>query len=291
MTAAADPVALRRRGYAITILGVIWLSPDALVLRLIGGEAMDVIGWRGGLSVVTLSALLVWRDGASAGRRLAAGGWPMVAVGLLYGLNSAAFVGAIELSPAADVLVIIAATPLVAALLGWLFLRELPDRVTMAAILLGAAGVGISAVGGVAGGSPLGIALAIATVVLLAGQFTALRYWPQVDNVAAVLVGSALMGAAAWAFADPLAIQGEARGWALLLGLALTPIAFTLVSTGPRYLTSAEVSLMMLLETALGPLWVWLVLDEAPPRTALIGGAVVIAAVALSALAAARRTP
>lgn len=279
----------RRRGYLITFLGVMWLSPDALVLRLIGAEAFTIIAFRGGLSVVTLGLFLLWRDGGAAPGKLIWGGWRLLAVATMYGLNSAFFVSAIEHSSVADVLVILAATPLVAAVLGWFVLGEVPSRNTGIAILLGAAGVAVSTTGGISGGSTIGMAFAVGTTVLLAAQFTALRKWPMVDNVAAVLIGSIGMGVLGWTLGDPLSLTGGPLFWAIILGLFLTPVAFTLVTVGPRYLTSAEVSLMMLLETTFGPLWVWLALGEVPARTALIGGAIVVIAVCVASYSAFRR--
>lgn len=280
----------RRKGYLITLLGVFWLSPDSLVLRLINTDAISIIAYRGGLAVITLTLILLWRDKGNALTKFIAGGWPMIIIGVTYAINSAAFVYAIEKTSVADVLVILAATPLVAAILGWVFLREVPAKMTMLAIALGGLGVTISAVGGITGGSTLGIIAAIITTALLAGQFTMLRYWPKADNVAAVVVGSAIMGVMGFAWGDPLALEGTPLFLAIILGLLLTPLAYTLVTIGPRYLSSAEVSLTMLLETALGPLWVWLVLSEEPPFTALIGGAIIILAVIVASYSAFRST-
>jgi len=278
----------RRKGYLITLLGVFWLSPDALVLRLIDTDAFSIIAFRGGFAVITLSAILLWRDGKSAACKFIAGGSGMIVVGLTYAINSAAFVYAIENTSVADVLVILAATPFVAAILGWFLLGEVPSRMTSIAIVLGGLGVSVSAVGGISGGSTIGILAAIVTTVLLAAQFTMLRYWPRVDNVAAVLIGSAVMGCIGFQIGDPLSLEGTPFLLAIMLGLFLTPIAYTLVTIGPRYLSSAEVSLTMLLETALGPLWVWLALSEEPPLTALLGGAIIIIAVVVASYSAFR---
>lgn len=283
-TSGAD----RRKGYLITILGVIWLSPDALVLRLIDSHGLDIIGWRGLLSFVTLTGFLLWRDGRAMLSKLLAGGIPLIILSFAYALNSASFVMALGEAPAADVLVILAATPMCAAVLGWLLLREIPTRNTMIAIVLGALGVAITTAGGISAGASLGMLYAVITTLLLAAQFTLLRLWPQVDNVAAVQVGSIWMAAIGFGLADPTAIDGVNMVWMVILGLFLTPIAFTLVTVGPRYISAAEVSLLMLLETVLGPLWVWLALSEAPGPAALVGGAVVILAVVVSASGAFR---
>jgi len=290
MTVPATPVPAparalpdRRFGYLVTILGVMWLSPDALLQRLIDGDALAIVAWRGALSMVMLALFLRWRDGGAVVARMRAGGWRLMLLAILYAMNSTSFVMAIDLSSVADVLVILAATPLCAAVLAWFVLREVPDRRTSLAIAIGAVGVLIAAVGGMTGGSPAGMALAVFTTLNLAAQFTLLRRWPQVDNVAAVFIGSFFMAVLGFTVAEPLAMEGASLFWAFMLGLFLTPIAFTLITVGPRHIGAAEVSLLMLLETAFGPLWVWLVLGEAPATTALIGGAIIVVAIVVSA--------
>lgn len=83
----------------------------------------------------------------------------------------------------------------------------------------------------------------------------------------------AALGAVA---ADGLMIPAERLPWLLLLAFVVVPASLALIMTGPRYISAAEVALLMLLETALGPLWVWLVLGEEPPAATLFGGAVII---------------
>ena len=76
----------RRKGYLITLLGVFWLSPDALVLRLINTDAISIIAFRGGLAVITLTLILLWRDRGSALTKFIAGGWPMIIIGVTLSL-------------------------------------------------------------------------------------------------------------------------------------------------------------------------------------------------------------
>jgi drug/metabolite transporter (DMT)-like permease len=77
--------------------------------------------------------------------------------------------------------------------------------------------------------------------------------------------------------------------WLGLLGIVVMPVGAALITTGPRYLPAPEVSLILLLETVVGPFWVWLVLGEEPSGRAIVGGAIVIAALAGHALAALKR--
>ena len=87
-------------------------------------------------------------------------------------------------------------------------------------------------------------------------------------------------------FAAPLSVQADEIWLLLVLGLAVLPVSFGLISLGPRYLPAPEVALILLLETVLGPFWVWLVLEEQPSAFALAGGAIVVGALVLHSLAA-----
>jgi len=278
--------AIRRKGYFLTILGVLWMSPDALLLRLIDSHALEIIGWRAGLTALVLLMYLYWRDGRALFAKMLAQGSGLLIVTALYSINSVSFVSSIVYAGVADALVIIASTPLWAALFSYLILREILSVRTALAIFLGAVGVFITASGGLNGGSALGMAFALATSISLAIQFTLLRKWEIVDPVAGIFLGSIVTCCIAFAFSDPMSIQGEARFWAIILGLFLSPIAFTLVSIGPKYIPSAEVSLIMFLETLLGPLWVWMALGEEPSRTALIGGAIILLGVGITTISA-----
>ena len=89
-------------------------------------------------------------------------------------------------------------------------------------------------------------------------------------------------------YGDPGSIQGIKLGYMLFLGLFILPVAFGLFTLGPRYISSAETGLILLLEAVLGPLWVWLVLSEVPRQGAVLGGVVVIVALVYNALAGSR---
>jgi len=93
----------------------------------------------------------------------------------------------------------------------------------------------------------------------------------------------------AWPAATPLAPAGLDILWIGLIVLLVSPVSFAMIATGPRYIPSAEVSLLLLLETVLGPLWVWLGVAEVPTTQAFVGGAVLLATLTAHSLASLRR--
>ena len=108
--------------------------------------------------------------------------------------------------------------------------------------------------------------------------------------VPAWAVGAFLAGLATAAFADPLSVDGSDFAVLLLSGLFVLPVAFGLIALGPRRLSAPETGLIMLLETALAPLWVWWALGEGANAEALIGGTVIVTALAVNSVLGLRET-
>jgi drug/metabolite transporter (DMT)-like permease len=127
-------------------------------------------------------------------------------------------------------------------------------------------------------------------IPLFSGVFFTLLRRARSSGTGPILVVAALIvGFSMLPFAWPPAMPAESVPYMVLLGLIVIPVAFTLISQGPRYLPAAETSLLMLLETVLGPVWAWLLLDELPGPAALAGGVLVIGSVAGHVWASARR--
>ena len=116
--------------------------------------------------------------------------------------------------------------------------------------------------------------------VLLACNLVLLRRYRKVSMIPARAWSEAVVALNVWPLAMPASIEATAWAYTLLLGLVILPISGALITLGPRYLPAPEVNLIMLLETLLGPLWVWLVIREAPSFETLLGGATILAALA-----------
>lgn len=218
-----------------------------------------------------------------------------LALCLLYGLGNLLFLLALDSTSVANVMVFIATIPLFAALFGRTLLGErLPGR-TWTAIGLALAGIGV--VAGRSLGEPTlaGDSAAVAAALCFALFFVLVRRRPEVDVIPAVVLAGLLYPLLALPFltgaalAALAALGAEQLLWIGLDGLLVLPVAYACIVTGPRYLPAAEVGLLLLLETLLGPLWVWLALGEAPPATTLLGGGIVLATLAWHSLAVGRR--
>jgi drug/metabolite transporter (DMT)-like permease len=281
------------RGVLITVLGVLFITPDTLLIRLVEMDVWTLAVWRGLLQAlgVALLVVVIWRRRTAAAFR--AIGWSGVGLAVAFGLATLCFLAAVLNTKVANALILISTAPFFAAVLSRVFLKERVAARTWAAIAAAFAGIGLIVAEGIGGGTLFGDGMALFCAFLLGAKFTILRGRKQVNMVPAMAVS----GLAFAAVALPMALAGTAPLmpqpaqwlWLVLMGLAVIAPATALLSIGPRYIPAAEVSLFMLGETVLGPLWVWLVVDEAPSRLGLLGGAIVLAALVGNTLAALRR--
>lgn len=277
--AAGYPATDQRTGLLVAVAGVTVLSFDALLVRLSGAAGWDVVFWRGLLMALSVSAVLFATQGRHALRIWRRGGWAAAASGAAFGGNAVLFVFAVLHTHAANALVLFATAPLFAAIFTWLFLGEAVGRRTWLAVLAVIGGTAVLLTGGAA---PLaarwGDLAALLAAVSMGANLTLLRARPEINRLPVVATGGAVAALLATPWAAPLALAPASYAVLGVMGLVQMPLALLLIAQATRYLPSPEVSLVLLLEAALGPLWVWLALGEVPPPASLLGGGIIVAA-------------
>lgn len=265
------------------------ISPDTLLIRLVGVDVWTLSFWRGLLLALVLgSAQLLRHRGRTLTiyRRLGRRG---LLAGAVWGVGTISFVAAVSHTSVANVLIIIGAAPLAAALLSRAFLGEVVPLRTWAAIIGTLGGVLLTVWGSIEG-PRLGDLFAVCAVLCLAAYLTTVRGAGDVDMTPCVVLSGIVAALVALPMAHPASVPADRVIWLLLLCGLVIPVSFTLITLGPRYLPAHEVALIGLLETVLGPYLVWLVLDEHPGAAALMGGAIVLTILALHTLVGARRS-
>lgn len=271
-------------GVLVTLAGVMIFVPDALVMRLIGGDMLALAFWRGLLSGgIFLSANLILARHTMPGK----GEWVDRKGLLVIGLNAVGVISwcsAMQYTSAANALLVLATAPFIAALLSWLTLRETIDRATALAIGLVFAGVLVIASGSLGQGRLLGDGFALLNATSIAAYYVTLRTTGRRNMLPHVAVGSILGGLLALPFASFAPVTAETATLIFLSGAIILPGAAGLLMLGPRYLPAPEVSMITLLEVILGPLLVWAVIGENPGQMTLIGGALIVATVTLHTL-------
>lgn len=275
-------------GLLLATAGSLILSPDALFMRLSGMGGFQMVAWRGLIMGGVMVALwaLTSRDRRGALRQL--GTAPGLAIVACQFLNSIFFSLGIALAPAAMVLMGVAAVPVCAALLTWLLLGEPTRMATWIAIAAVLSGIGIAVLGGEGAGqirldlrAVLGALLGLGVALVLALNFVILRARPQLPIMLVIGCGAWLAGLTGLSVTGPEAMA-DGHIWAMAVtGGIILPVSFFMLSLASRHTQASTVSLLMLLETVLGPLWVWLGVGERPTPAMLAGGAIVVLSLAI----------
>ena len=265
-------------GLALVVTGVLVLTPDALLIRLIDEDVWSVIVWRGLLQALGLTVILACFYGRATPRLfLAVGRFGVLAAGI-FAVGTFFFVTAITNTSVANALVLIATAPFFAAIYSWLLLRERVPMRTWLAILAALCGIVVLAFDGISAGSLLGDMAALGCAMTVSANFTVLRHMRGRNMIPSMVLSGLIVGLVALAIAPATTFTQAQVGYAILMGLFVMPISLALLTLGPRFLPAPEVSLLLLLETVLGPFWVWLVLDETPNLFTLVGGGIVVGA-------------
>ena len=271
-------------GVLVTLAGVMIFVPDALVMRLIGGDMLALAFWRGILAGgIFLAANLVFARQTMPGKGEWFDGKGLLVIGL-NAVGGITWCSAMQYTSAANALLVLATAPFIAALLSWLTLRETIDRATALAIGLVFAGVLIIGSGSMGHGRLLGDAFALVNATAIAAYYVTLRTTGRRNMLPHLALGAILGGLLALPFAEFVPVDGGTAFLIFLSGAVILPGAAGLLMLGPRYLPAPEVSMITLLEVILGPLLVWAVIGENPGQMSLIGGAVIVVTVALHTL-------
>lgn len=278
------------KGVVITALGVLLVVPDSLFVRLIVADPYTIAFWRGAIAgALILTGVLIFQ-GLGAFRAVARTGWPGVIYTALLSCTASGFVIAVSLTSVANVVFIFASIPIFAALMSRVFLGEPIQRRMVLTMIPVLAGLGLIAYG--SQGNQIstwqGDLVALLVSVAFAGALTAVRKVKATSMIPAIPFAYLVAASVMLLFAEPgTAMPSQ---WHLVVphGMFIA-LSTCLLTMGPRYISSAEVSLLILLESVLAPLLVWAVVGEDPGAWAIIGGAVVIGALLLSNLLALRR--
>ena len=278
------------KGLLITFFGVLFVVPDSLFVRLIDADAWTVAFWRL-LLAGSLTALWLLARGGTAQFRavLSAGPYGLIYM-LSVGGSGVLFVVAVSLTSIANVVFIIASLPVFAAIFSRIFLGEpLSTRVllTIAAVVPGLAIIAYGS-GETENANLSGDLLALCVSALFAAGLTAARRVRTVSMVPGVAMGYLAAAFLILPLAQPLDVPVAQAP--LVMGHAFVILfSSVLLALGPRYITSAEVGLLVLLESVLAPLLAWAVIGEEPGNATLLGGAIVVGALLVSNVVLLRR--
>jgi len=269
-----------RLGLALVTAAAVAWSTAPFFTRLLPFDSWTILFWRGlfaGGCIVAFLALRQGRAGLMDFIRMGRSGW---LVASLSTLGMVSFIPALQLTSVANVAVINATGPFVAAALAWAWLRETVRPRTLLASAVGLCGVVITVGNPGTPSDLLGLCLLCVMTLAIAAMTVAVRRYKETPMVAAAALSNFLgMAVSAPLAHDILAVSATDLLTFAAFGVLQVAMGLTLFMLGSRLLPSAQASLIATLETPLMPFWVWLAFQEIPSDRALVGGALVMAAV------------
>jgi drug/metabolite transporter (DMT)-like permease len=272
----APPAA--RRGVLLVASAAVCFSSGGLIVRLVGTGPWTTSLWRSLFASLSLALVLQLARRRSILAQWREGGRPALTVAACMALASTCFILSLARTSVADTLLLMSVGPYVAGLLGWLLAGERVPLRTWLSMGVALAGAAVMVSDSYARGALGGNVLALVTASSFALAIVLIRRHPDIQMAPAAALGMALTALVALPLADPLGTPPRDLALLAFFGAGQFAGGFLLFTAGARLIPAAESALIGMLETVLGPLWVWLVVNERPGATTLIGGALILAA-------------
>jgi len=270
----------RIKGLTIAALGVLFIVPDALLVKITSVDPVVFLFWRGLLLAISFFVISWARYRSRLMPEIRKCGRKGLFCASAFAISTLGFVVGMKNTAAGNVLVILNTAPVIAAVIAWAVWKETLPLRTWVVILVCVTGATFMAVGEFGKGDPLGLLMAVVAATALASNLNVARSKPDSDMSVMLMFGALALAVVAAVFGGAQMPSGRDFFFIALLCLVFLPTACILIQIGPRYIPAAEVSLMLLLETVLGSFLVWLFLGEVPPKLSLVGGVIVFSALA-----------
>tara|TARA_B100002052_G_scaffold70800_1_gene64215 strand:- start:687 stop:1547 length:861 start_codon:yes stop_codon:yes gene_type:complete len=280
----------QQKGSLLAFVAVMFITPDSLFIRLSSIDTWGLVFYRGIIPFLTVffGMLLIYR--LNFFKILMTSGIHGIIYVITFSITNITFVVSIQNTNVANTLVMIATAPMLSAILGSIFLKEPPDKKTLISIIITFLSVIYIFFDSLKLGNFYGDILGFITAIGLAVGAVTIRSAKSKNLVPAAVVGKLLVATFALLFVENFALINQDMIIVPLMCILCVAIPFVLVTIAPRFIPAAEVNLFFLLETIIGPIWVWLIIKEQPSVETLFGGVVIIITIAIHSFLKLRNT-
>ncbi len=281
----------QKKGTLLAFTAIMFITPDSLLIRLSNVESWNLIFYRGFIPFVVVFIGLLIIKRSKFFYSIIENGWHGIGYICTFIVTNILFVVSIENTSVANTLIMVSLAPMLSALVSFIFLKEFPDRKTWVAITITTLAVIYIFIDSFEKGDIKGnvygficaLGLAAGAVIIRAGKKNA-------NLIPSAMTAKLIIALIALFFVDDLNIEGNDFLFIPAMCVFCVAIPFVLITLAPRYITAAEVNLFFLLETVLGPFWVWLVIKEQPSVETIIGGVVIILTIATHSFLTLKKT-
>lgn len=258
-----------------------FITPDSLFIRLSNVDTWGLVFYRGIIpfTTVLLGMLIIYK--LNFFKILFTSGYHGIFYVITFSVTNITFVVSIQNTNVANTLVMIATAPMLSAILGAIFLKEPPNKKTWISIIITFLAIIYIFYDSLKLGNFYGDVLGFVTAIGLSVGAIIIRSAKNKNLVPAAVVGKLFVATFALLFIESFALVDKDLLIVPLMCILCVAIPFVLVTIAPRFIPAEEVNLFFLLETIIGPIWVWLIIKEQPSLETLQGGLIIITTIAI----------
>jgi len=271
----------QQKGSLLAFIAVMFITPDSLFIRLSNVDTWGLVFYRGIIPFFSVFFVMLLIYKLNFFKMLFTSGYHGIIYISTFSITNITFVVSIQNTNVANTLVMIATAPMLSAILGAIFLKEPPDRKTWISIIITFLAIIYIFFDSMGLGNFYGDILGFVTAIGLAVGAVTIRSAKSKNLVPAAVVGKLFVATFALFFIESFVLENKDIIIVPLMCILCVAIPFVLVTIAPRFIPAAEVNLFFLLETIIGPIWVWFIIKEQPTIETLQGGVVIIATIAI----------
>ena len=271
----------QQKGSSLAFIAVMFITPDSLFIRLSSIDTWSLLFYRGAIPffVVLIGLLIFYKKNFF--KAFLNVGYAGIFYVISFSICNITFIISIQNTNVANTLIMIAMAPMISAILGALFLKEIPDKKTWIAIAITLICVIYIFYDSLESGNLFGDIMGITTSFGLATNAVIVRSAKDRDLLPSAVIGKLCVAIFAVFFVDSFLLVEKDLIYIPLMCILCVAIPFVLVTIAPRFIPAEEVNLFFLLETIIGPVWVWIVIKEQPSPETIIGGLIIISTIAI----------
>ena len=271
----------QKKGSLLAFIAVMLITPDSIFIRLSNIETWGMLFYRGAIPFVVVLIGLIFFYKNNLLKALVGIGYPGIFYVISFSICNITFIISIQNTNVANTLVMIAMAPMLSAILGSIFLKEVPDSKTWIAIIITLVAVSYIFHDSIEMGNFYGDLFGLITAFGLACNAVIARFAKNRDLVPSAVIGKLCVAIFAFFFVDTFSLVGTDLIFIPLMCVMCVAIPFVLVTIAPRFIPAEEVNLFFLLETIIGPFWVWLIINEQPSIETIQGGSIILITIAI----------
>ena len=274
----------KQKGILLAFIGVLFITPDSLSVRLIGINSWELVFYRGLIPFICLLILLLFTYKKDFITKCYAIGYTGILNAILVALGNITFVTSLENTNVANTLIMISLAPFMAAIMGSFFLNERPNKRTWITIWLCFIIIVFIFYDSYESNKIVGDIFGLLTAILIGGSAVVIRYAKKINFLPSLMLAKIFTMLFVIYFVESLVLSNSDLLLVIIMGVFFVFLPISLITLAPRYIPAHEVQLFFILETALGPIWVWLIINEQPSLKTIIGGFCIISIIFIYSL-------